>query len=87
MKEVTEEDIVRERMAQEEQIVERTDEEGNTWRKVYFGAGAHFRNWLDQLLELYGEDNLHVEEADSTGFQCYEESGEKMCRIWVKESK
>jgi len=84
---VAEEDIVRERMAQEEQIVERTDGEGNKWRKVYFGAGAHFRNWLAQFLELCGEANVDVEEADSTGFQCYEESGEKMYRIWVKESK
>jgi hypothetical protein len=23
--------------------------------------------------------------ADSTGFQCYEESGEKIYRIWVKD--
>jgi hypothetical protein len=82
---VAEEDIVRERMAQEEQIVERTDEEGNRWRKVYFGAGAHFRNWLNQFLELCGVDNVDVEEADSTGFQCYEESGERMYRIWVRE--
>jgi hypothetical protein len=34
------------------------------------------------LVNLY----VKVEEADSRGFQCYEESGEKMYRIWVKEN-
>jgi len=47
-------------------------------------ASAHFRNWLNQFVELKGEENVKVEEADSSGFQCYEESGEKMYRIWVK---
>jgi hypothetical protein len=28
---------------------------------------------------------VKVEEADSTDFQCYEESGEKMYRIWIKD--
>jgi hypothetical protein len=28
---------------------------------------------------------VKVEEADSRGFQCYEESGEKMYRIWIKD--
>jgi hypothetical protein len=35
-------------MIREDHIQERTDEEGNTWRKVYFGGGAHFENWLEQ---------------------------------------
>jgi len=28
---------------------------------------------------------VNVEEADSRGFQCYEKSGEKMYRIWVRD--
>lgn len=83
---MAEEEMIRERMAQEELVTERIDEKGNSWRKVYFGGGAHFRNWLNQFLELCGEANVDVEEADSMGFRCYEESGEKMYRIWVKES-
>ena len=75
---------VRERMAEEETIRERVDKDGNRWTKVYFGGGAHCRSWLSQFIELKGEENVKVEEADSRGFQCYEESGEKMYRIWVK---
>jgi hypothetical protein len=78
--------LIRQRMAEEETIRERIDENGSRWTKVYFGGGAHFRNWLDQFTELNGEDNVKVEEVDSRGFQCYEESGEKMCRIWVKDT-
>jgi hypothetical protein len=77
---------IRQRMAEEEKIQEKVDENGNKWTKVYFGGGAHFRNWLSQFIELYGEENVKVEEADSRGFQCYEESGEKMYRIWVKDT-
>lgn len=72
---------IRERMAEEELVQERIDENGNKWRKVYFGGGAHFRNWLEQCKEL-GE--VEVEEVDPTGFKCYEEGGEKLYRIWVK---
>jgi hypothetical protein len=72
---------IRERMAQEELVQVRIDEYGNKWRKVYFGGGGHFRNWLAQCKEL-GE--VEVEELDPTGFKCYEESGEKVYRIWVK---
>jgi len=28
---------------------------------------------------------VKIEEVDSTGFQCYKESGEKMYRIWIKD--
>lgn len=83
---MSEEDKVRERIAEEEQIYEKTDNDGNVWIKVYFGGGSHLRNWLDQVIELCGEDNVEVEEIDSTGFKCYEEGGEKMHRIWVKRS-
>jgi hypothetical protein len=72
---------IRERMAQEEQVQVRVDRDGNKWRKVYFGGGGHFRNWLAQCKEL-GE--VEVEEVDPAGFKCYEESGEKVYRIWVK---
>jgi len=80
------EKTVRGRMAQEERVRERWDNDGNKWKKVYFGGGAHFSNWLDQALELRGEDGVQVEEMDSRGFKCFEESGEKMYRIWVKNS-
>ena len=77
---------VLERMAEEETIREKVDKHGNTWTKVYFGGGGHFRNWLNQVLELRGEDNIQIEEVNSRGFQCYEESGEKLYRIWIKDS-
>jgi hypothetical protein len=72
----------RERLAQEELVRERVDDKGNRWRKVYFGGGAHFRNWLEQCREL-GE--VEVEEVDSKGFKCFEEGGQKLYRIWMKE--
>ena len=72
---------IRERMAKEEGVKEKIDAQGNRWRKAYFGGGEHFRNWLAQCREL-GE--VMVEEVDSKGFTCFEESGEKLYRIWVK---
>ena len=69
------------KMGEEELVKEKTDEEGNTWTKVYFGGGEHFRNWLDQCREL-GE--VMVEEVDSTGYKCFERAGEKLYRIWMK---
>jgi len=83
---VTEEDREEERMAEENLVRERVDEKGNIWRKVYFGGGSHFENWLDQTIELCGDENVEVEEIDSRGFKCFEEGGEKMYRIWVKKS-
>ena len=80
-KEAEDAPAIQERMAQEELVRERTDENGNKWRKVYFGGGAHFKNWLEQCKEL-GE--VWVEEVDSAGLKCYEEGGEKLYRIWVK---
>ena len=80
---MAEEMAIEERMKQEEQVKEKVDEKGNKWRKLYFGGGAHFTNWLGQCKEIYGEDNLEVEEVDSTGFKCFEEGGEKMYRIWA----
>ncbi len=72
---------IEERMAREESVRERIDEDGNKWRRVYWGGGAHFKNWLEQCMEL-GE--VQVEEVDSTGFKCFEEGGEKLYRIWMK---
>ncbi|MDH5781363.1 MAG: hypothetical protein OEZ07_02180 [Dehalococcoidia bacterium] len=76
-----EEEREQERLAQEELVREKIDEQGNKWRKVYFGGGEHFRNWLQQCREL-GE--VEVEEVDSKGFKCFEEGGEKLYRIWMK---
>jgi hypothetical protein len=72
---------IQERMAEEELVKEKVDENGNRWTKVYFGGGGHFRNWLEQCREL-GE--VMVEEIDSTGYKCFEEGGEKLYRIWMK---
>ena len=83
---VEHESLIRQRIAKEETFREKVDEDGTRWTKVYFGGGAHFRNWLSQFTELNGEENVKVEEADSTGFQCYEEGGEKMYCIWVKDT-
>jgi len=78
--------LARQRMAQEEMVRAKVDENGTRWTKVYFGSGAHYRNWLSQFIEVKGIENVQVEEADSTGFQCYEESGEKLYRIWVRDA-
>ena len=71
-------------LAKEELVRERVDEQGTVWRKVYFGGGPHFRNWLEQTIELCGRENVDVEEADPKGLQCYEQGGEKVYRIWVR---
>lgn len=72
---------IQERMAEEEQVQEKTDAQGIRWRKAYFGGGEHFKNWLAQCREL-GE--VEVEEVNSRGYKCFEEAGEKLYRIWVK---
>jgi hypothetical protein len=77
---------IRERIAQEEEVREKTDKEGSKWLKSYFGGGAHFRNWLSQIEEIYGRENIEIEEIDPTGFKCFERSQEKLYRIWVKEN-
>ena len=72
---------IQERMAAEEQVRVKTDAQGRRWKKVYFGGGEHFKNWLAQCKEL-GE--VIVEEVDSTGYKCFEEGGEKLYRIWLR---
>jgi len=43
---------VQEIMAEQDLVQERTDKEGNRWKKAYSGGGEHFRNWLAQCREL-----------------------------------
>ena len=86
MEQVENESPIHQRIVEEETVRDKVDEDGTKWTKVYFGGGAHFRNWLSQFVELKGEENVKVEEADSRGFQCYEESGEKMYRIWIRNT-
>jgi len=71
----------RELMVRESRVTERIDAAGNRWYKAYCGGGAHFRNWLEQCREL---GDVVVEEIDARGFECFEKSGEKLYRIWVK---
>ncbi len=75
------EETIQERIAEEDLVKEKIDEEGNRWKKVYFGGGEHFKNWLAQCKEL-GE--VIIEKVDSTGYKCFEQSGEKLYRIWMK---
>jgi hypothetical protein len=73
-------------LLKEEQCHEKKDSAGNTWRKVYFGGSSHFKNWLDQVIELRGEENVQVEEVEAKGLQCFDMAGEKIYRIWVRET-
>ena len=75
------EKTIQERIAEEDLVQERIDEEGDRRRKIYFGGGEHCRHWLEQFKEL-GE--AQVEDVDSRGFKCFEEGGEKLCRVWLK---
>jgi hypothetical protein len=79
---------VHEKLLDEEaRIKEKVDARGNKWRKVYFGGGEHFRNWLAQTIELCGKENVEVEVVNAPGLTCFSEAGEKMYRIWVKEER
>jgi hypothetical protein len=84
---MAEKETIREIMAREEAIRERTDKNGEKWTKKYFGGGAHFLNWLEQCKEVYGEENVEIEEIDSRGFSYFEKGNEKMFRIWVREER
>ncbi len=72
---------------EEDKVRDKVDAQGNRWRKVYFGGGGHFENWLEQTVELCGKKNVEVEEVDIPGLSCFSEGGEKMYRIWVKQQK
>jgi hypothetical protein len=76
---------ISDRIRREESVRERIDQKGTKWKKVYFAGGAHFRNWQSQCIEIYGEHNIEIEDIDSTVFKCFEESGDKLYRIWVRE--
>jgi hypothetical protein len=49
-KNIVQEKSIQQRMAEEEKIQQKVDEDGTKWVKVYFGGGAHFRNWLSQFI-------------------------------------
>ena len=87
MRFLAQDEKIRELIAREESVREKIDEKGEKWTKKYFGGGAHFLNWLEQYKEVYGEENVEIEELDSRGFSCFEKGNEKMYRIWVKERK
>lgn len=74
-------DKIEKLMKIENSVEEKLDEKGNKWRKVYFGGGEHFKNWLAQCKEL---GDVEVEEVDSKGYNCYELGNEKLYRIWMK---
>lgn len=78
-----EEGITRDGLAEEKAVREKVDDEGNKWKKVYFGGGDHFRNWLGQYQELGFE--LEMEEVDPTRSKRFEPWGEKIYRIWVRD--
>ncbi len=84
---MNEENTCENAIEQEEQIRERMDANGIRWRKIYVGGGAHAKNWIQQSKEIYGEENLQIEEVESPGPKCYEESSEKQLRIWVRINK
>lgn len=69
----------------EENIREKKDGFGNTWSKVYFGSGTHFKNWHDQVLEIFGKENVEIELVSNIGLKCFDESDDKAYRIWVKK--
>jgi hypothetical protein len=83
---INSERILLERTSEEEKVRDKVDKDGIRWNKVYFGGGLHFQNWLNQVIELKGKENVEIEEVDSRGFQCFEESGEKMYRIWIRNN-
>ncbi len=63
----------------------RQGSDGNTWIKVYFGSGAHFRNWHAQYVEIYGEENIEVEPVDMKGRACFGEGDHTAYRIWARQ--
>lgn len=68
-------------------IYERFDNAGARWVKKYVGGGFHFDNWLEQYREVYGVENVEVEEIAAPKSSCFVQGREKLFRIWVKEKK
>lgn len=83
---MSDKDKLQVRITEEEAIQEKI-EKGVKWKKVYFGGGSHYRNWLSQCEELAGKENVRVEEINSEGFKCFENQGEKLYRIWIKQKR
>jgi hypothetical protein len=71
----------------EDSVIERLDADGIRWVKKYVGNGAHMNNWLLQYGEVFGEENVMLEEITAPKSSCYGQAGEKLFRIWVKEKK
>ncbi len=71
-------------MEQEEKVRQKIID-GIHWKKMYSGSGEHYKRWLEQYYEVYGQENVMVEEAEVMGLACYQESGGKIYRIWVKD--
>jgi len=69
----------------EDALTEKTDSQGRIWKKAYFGSGLHFQNWLEQFIEIYGKENIEVEEVKNCQLECYKNSEEKPYRIWTLE--
>ena len=84
---MTKEMKIEERMKEDNQIREKIDEKGNKWWKLQFGGGAHFRNWLEECKEMYGEEDAEIEEVKSNGFKCFQEGSEKIYRICARIRK
>lgn len=74
-------------IAREGQIREKVDSTGTKWQKIYVGSGAHADNWIQQCIEIYGADNLQIEEVQSPYLKCYQDGAEKQLRIWLKVEK
>jgi hypothetical protein len=74
-------------LKQEENIRHKTDENGVRWLKVYFGGGAHYKNWLEQAEEIFGKENIMTEEVSALSLKCFGASEEKAFRVWVKENR
>ena len=79
--------IISERIQEERLVTEKIDDKGVKWKKVYFGFGKHFQNWLDQMIEIFGEENIEIEKINTKGFKCIEDEMKEIYRIWVKEDK
>ena len=74
-------------MQQENAVQEKTDKNGNVWKKAYFGSGSHFKHWLEQFIEIYGEENIKIEEYPHSDLNCFGDGADTLKRIWVKQKK
>ncbi len=74
-------------MKEENRVIEKKDKQGNIWKKAYFGSGSHFNHWLAQYIEIYGKENIEVEEYMSSELNCFSGGSEALKRIWVKQKK